>query len=202
MVRVFGWLALLGCSEASKHAEIMVLRREVAVLRRQVARAKLDWADRAIMAALARKLSAVLRAHRLVAPGTLLAWHRRLRQRLRLWFQRPPQGAGLNATAHSNDKSIAENLPYLDRQRQSPPTGSRTGTGFVGHATMVMSRPGCGRISDRVFRREDVVEPVTNQVTTALGNDRHSATYSDIDIPLNCGNPTQPDGIRRNRPAW
>ncbi len=77
-IRVFGWLALLDRSQASKDAEIMVLRHEVAVLRRQVARPKPDWADRAILAALARPLPAVLRAHRLATPGTLLAWHRRL----------------------------------------------------------------------------------------------------------------------------
>ena len=62
MIRVFGWLVLLGRSEASKDAEIMMLRHEVAVLRRQVARPKPDWADRAILAALARLLPAVLRA--------------------------------------------------------------------------------------------------------------------------------------------
>src|SRR5437016_7170668 len=77
-IRVFGWLVLLGRGQASKDAEIMVLRHEATVLRRQLARPKPDCADRAVLAALARLLPAVPRAHRLVTPGTLLAWHRRL----------------------------------------------------------------------------------------------------------------------------
>ena len=77
-IRMFGWLVLLGRNQASKDAEIMMLRHEVMLLRRQVARPKPDWADRAILAALARLLPAVLGARRLVTPGTLLAWHRRL----------------------------------------------------------------------------------------------------------------------------
>jgi Integrase core domain/Homeodomain-like domain len=81
MIRILGWLLLLGRSQASKNAEIMVLRHEVMVLRRQVARPKPDWADRAVLAAIARLLPAVLRARQLVAPGTLLAWHRRLIKR-------------------------------------------------------------------------------------------------------------------------
>src|SRR6266516_3365094 len=78
VIRVFGWLALLGRGQAVKDAEIIVLRHEVAVLRRQVTRPKPDWADRAILAALARLLPATMRTQRLVTPGTLLAWHRRL----------------------------------------------------------------------------------------------------------------------------
>jgi hypothetical protein len=84
-IRVFGWLVLLGRSQASKDAEIMALRHEVMVLGRQVARPRPDWADRVVFSALARLPSAPLRGSRLVTPGTLLAWHRRLIVRKRTY---------------------------------------------------------------------------------------------------------------------
>ena len=70
--RLCGWLVLLGRSTASKDAELLMLRHEVAVLRRANPRPRLDWADRAVMAALIRLLPGRLRAHRLVTPGTVL----------------------------------------------------------------------------------------------------------------------------------
>jgi putative transposase len=77
-VRLAGWMALLARSSASKDAELLVLRQEVAVLRRQHPKPKMDWADRAVLAALARLLAKPLRMTRLVTPDTLLRWHRRL----------------------------------------------------------------------------------------------------------------------------
>src|SRR5246127_830929 len=88
-VRLAGWMALLARSSASKDAELLVLRQEVAVLRRQKPRPKLDWADRAVLAALARLLSRPQRTARLVTPGTLLGWHRRL---VRWRWTYPPKG--------------------------------------------------------------------------------------------------------------
>jgi putative transposase len=99
-VRLCGWLVLLSRSVPSKDAELLVLRHEVAVLRRANPRPRLDWADRAILAALIRLLPAKLRMHRLVTPGTVLRWHRRLVTRKWTYphrMGRPPVSAEIAA---------------------------------------------------------------------------------------------------------
>ena len=68
-IRLCGWLVLLGRSSASKNAGLLVLRHEVAVLRRASPGPRLDWADRALLAALIRLLPGRLRMRRLVTPA-------------------------------------------------------------------------------------------------------------------------------------
>ncbi|MCU1683910.1 MAG: hypothetical protein JWQ81_4649 [Amycolatopsis sp.] len=53
-VRILGWLLLRGRGSASKDIELPILRHEVAVPRRATPKPRLDWADRAVFAALVR----------------------------------------------------------------------------------------------------------------------------------------------------
>jgi transposase InsO family protein len=76
--RLLIWLMLLGRASSSKNVELLVLRHEVAVLRRTTPKPRLNWADRALFAALIRRLPTSVRGHRLVTPATVPRWHRRL----------------------------------------------------------------------------------------------------------------------------
>jgi putative transposase len=92
MSRVFGWLALLARSDRAKDAEILILRHQVAVLQRQVIAPRLSWADRAVLAALARLLpgSQLRRLRLIVSPRTVLRWHGDLVRRHWCYPRRTP----------------------------------------------------------------------------------------------------------------
>ena len=70
------------------------------MLRRGNPRPRLDWADRAVLAVLIRQLPRRLRTHRLVTPGAVLRWHRRLVRKKQTYPNhtgRPPVSAEITA---------------------------------------------------------------------------------------------------------
>jgi putative transposase len=130
VLRVFDWLALLARSDCAKDAEILILRHQVAVLQRQVKTPRLSWADRAVLAALARVLpSGQLRQMRLIiSPRTLLRWHTGL---VRRHWTYPRRAPGRPRTAQ------AIRALLLEMARDNPTWGYRrihgelTGLGYT-----------------------------------------------------------------------
>jgi putative transposase len=118
VLRVFGWLALLARSDCAKDAEILILRHQVAVLQRQVKNPRLSWADRAVLAALARLLpGSQLRQLRLIiSPCTLLRWHADL---VRRHWTHPRRAPGRPRTAQ------AVRALVLEMARDNPGWGYR-----------------------------------------------------------------------------
>jgi hypothetical protein len=79
--QLVGWMVLRARSDTAKDIEILVRRHEIAVLRRQTTRPRMSWADRALIAALVRRLPRHRRFGLLVTPATIVLWHRRLSAR-------------------------------------------------------------------------------------------------------------------------
>ena len=77
--RLLGCLIVLARREASKDAELLVLRHENAVLRRHTGRVRYQPVDRLWLAALSRLIARRRWGEVFaVTPATLVAWHRRL----------------------------------------------------------------------------------------------------------------------------
>jgi putative transposase len=121
ITRMVSWMRLARREETWKTAEILILRHQLAVLqRRQLPRPKLDWADRALLAAL---LGVIPKARRqglglLVSPDTIVWWHRDIvRQR---WAARSACGRTGRPATRRNIRALVRRLA-----RENPGWGYR-----------------------------------------------------------------------------
>ena len=79
--KLLSWMVLCVRSDTANEIEILVLRHQLAVLQRRTPQPRLNWSDRAVIAALARLLPARRRRGFLITPATILRWHRQLVRR-------------------------------------------------------------------------------------------------------------------------
>jgi putative transposase len=113
--------------ETWKTAEILILRHQLTLLqRRQPRRPNLNWADRALLATL---LSVIPKARRhglrlLVAPGTILRWHRNI---LRRWAARSRRGNTGRPATRRNIRALVLRLARENPEWGLPQDPRRAG---------------------------------------------------------------------------
>ena len=121
ITRASSWLRLSQREETWKTAEILILRHQLAVLqRRQPRRPDLNWADRALIAAL---FGVIPKARRhglrlLVTPDTIVRWHRDVARRR--WAARSKRGRTGRPATRRNIKALVLRLA-----RENPAWGYR-----------------------------------------------------------------------------
>ena len=120
ITRVAAWLRLSRREDARKTAEILMLRHQLTVLQRRPCRPRLNWADRALLAAL---LAVIPKARRrglrlLVTPDTIVRWHRDIVRRR--WAARCMRGKTGRPATRRNIRALVLRLA-----RENPHWGYR-----------------------------------------------------------------------------
>src|SRR5216683_6013381 len=221
-------MVLLCRSTAPEDIELLVLRHEAAVLRRTHPRPHLDWAGRAVLAALIRVLPRSLRTHRLVTPGTVPRRHRHLLTRKRAYPHRtgrPPASTRIAALtgplARENhgwghQRIQGELLKHrLPGQRVHDPPGphgiaysARAGTSHRHDPAAVPAHPG-GHHARRRFLpcrlRADAAAPVLparhrSRLPLRSCPRGHRPSGRPVDHPADPQPPHGPRGPRRRLP--
>jgi hypothetical protein len=127
ITRVAAWLRLSRREGTWKTAEILILRHQLAILqRRQPRRPKLNWADRALLAAL---LGVIPKARRqglrlLITPDTILRWHRDIVRRR--WAARSMRGRSGRPATRRNIRALVLRLA-----RENPGWGVSASSGSL-----------------------------------------------------------------------
>jgi len=143
ITRVEAWLRLSRREDTWKTAEILFLRHQLTVLRRRrPCRPRLNWADRALLAAL---LAVIPKARRRglrlpVTPETIVRWHRDIVRR---------RWAARSAHARTGRPAIRRNIKALiGRLARENPEWSAEGStaSWLAWALTSQHRP-CGRSS-------------------------------------------------------
>src|ERR1700683_3100372 len=121
IMRVVSWLRLSKREDTWETAEILILRPQLAILqRRQPRRPILNWADRALIAALPGVIPKARRhgIRLLVSPDTILRWRRGLVRRR--WVARSRRGRPGRPATRRNVRALVLRLA-----RENPEWGYR-----------------------------------------------------------------------------
>jgi hypothetical protein len=128
ILRLTGWLRLSRREETWQTAEILILRHRLAVLqRRQPRHPTLNWADRALLAALPGVIPTARRygLRLLVTPDTIVRWHRDIVRRR--WAARSMRGQTARPATRRNIKALVPRLARENPGMGLPQDPRRTG---------------------------------------------------------------------------